>query len=62
MRADIADQTQQLMCLNFEMAATAEMIAIAIQTRPNAACIVPENRDEITTEGGLAVIGRESVG
>ena len=46
--------------LNFEMAATAEMIAIALQTRPNAACIVPENRAEITTEGGLAVVGHES--
>jgi len=46
--------------LNFEMAATAEMIAIALQTRPNAACMVPENRAEITTEGGLAVVGHES--
>ncbi len=45
--------------LNFEMAATDEMVAIALDVRPNAACIVPENRAEITTEGGLAVIGNE---
>ena len=36
------------------------MIAIAMKIRPNAACIVPEKREEITTEGGLAVIGQES--
>jgi pyridoxine 5-phosphate synthase len=41
--------------LNFEMAATAEMQAIALQIRPNAVCIVPERREERTTEGGLAV-------
>ena len=46
--------------LNFEMAATDEMVAIALDVRPNAACIVPENRAEITTEGGLAVIGNET--
>ena len=43
--------------LNFEMAATDEMVAIAIATRPHAACIVPEKRSERTTEGGLDVIG-----
>ena len=43
--------------LNFEMAATDEMVAIAIATRPHACCIVPENRSERTTEGGLDVIG-----
>ncbi len=43
--------------LNFEMAATDEMVAIAIATRPAAACIVPEKRSERTTEGGLDVIG-----
>ena len=43
--------------LNFEMAATAEMLAIALEHGPNAACIVPEKREEITTEGGLDVIG-----
>jgi pyridoxine 5-phosphate synthase len=45
--------------LNLEMAATAEMVAIAVRTRPQAACLVPERRAERTTEGGLdAVAGR----
>jgi pyridoxine 5-phosphate synthase len=39
--------------LNLEMAATAEMIEIAVRTRPHAACLVPERRAERTTEGGL---------
>jgi pyridoxine 5-phosphate synthase len=39
--------------LNLEMAATDEMLAIALKHRPHAACIVPEKREEITTEGGL---------
>src|SRR6202049_4086413 len=39
--------------LNFEMAATEEMTAIALKTMPHAACLVPERRQEITTEGGL---------
>ena len=43
--------------LNFEMAATDEMVAIALATRPHASCIVPEKRSERTTEGGLDVIG-----
>lgn len=46
--------------LNFEMAATPEMVDIACDLRPNAACIVPERREEVTTEGGLAVAGREA--
>jgi pyridoxine 5-phosphate synthase len=46
--------------LNFEMAATDEMVDIACEVRPNAACIVPERREEVTTEGGLAVAGREA--
>ena len=41
--------------LNFEMAATDEMVKIACDVRPNASCLVPEKRDELTTEGGLAV-------
>jgi len=45
--------------LNFEMAATDEMVAIALNTKPNAACIVPERREEVTTEGGLSVVGHE---
>ena len=43
--------------LNFEMAATMEMLSIAKRYRPYAACIVPEKREERTTEGGLDVIG-----
>ncbi len=43
--------------LNFEMAATPEMQAIALSHRPHAACIVPERREERTTEGGLEVAG-----
>jgi len=46
--------------LNFEMAATEEMIAIALKLLPNAACIVPERREELTTEGGLAVAGQQA--
>ena len=41
--------------LNFEMAATDEMVNIACDVKPNAACLVPEKREELTTEGGLAV-------
>ncbi|UUX50417.1 pyridoxine 5'-phosphate synthase [Nisaea acidiphila] len=43
--------------LNFEMAATDEMLAIALKHRPHAACIVPEKREEVTTEGGLDAAG-----
>lgn len=43
--------------LNFEMAATPEMQAIALRHRPHAVCIVPERREERTTEGGLDVAG-----
>jgi pyridoxine 5-phosphate synthase len=42
--------------LNFEMAATREMVDIALKARPHAACIVPERRQELTTEGGLDVV------
>ena len=42
--------------INLEMAATDEMLKIAIKTKPNAVCIVPEKRQEITTEGGLDLI------
>jgi pyridoxine 5-phosphate synthase len=44
--------------LNFEMAATAEMIGIALATKPHAVCVVPERRTEVTTEGGLDVVGQ----
>jgi pyridoxine 5-phosphate synthase len=43
--------------LNLEMAATEEMLAVALAHRPHAACIVPEKRRELTTEGGLDVVG-----
>jgi pyridoxine 5-phosphate synthase len=46
--------------LNFEMAATDEMLRIAIETRPHAACLVPERREERTTEGGLDVAGQRA--
>ena len=46
--------------LNLEMAATAEMVAIAVKTRPHAACLVPERREERTTEGGLDVVGQHN--
>jgi len=44
--------------LNFEMAATADMLAIALATMPHAVCLVPERREELTTEGGLDVVGQ----
>jgi pyridoxine 5-phosphate synthase len=45
--------------LNLEMAATAEMTAIAVNTKPHACCLVPEHRTELTTEGGLDAAGGE---
>jgi pyridoxine 5-phosphate synthase len=46
--------------LNFEMAATPEMVEIARRTKPHAACLVPERRAEVTTEGGLDVAGQHN--
>jgi pyridoxine 5-phosphate synthase len=46
--------------LNFEMAATSEMLRIALATKPHAVCLVPERREELTTEGGLDVIGHHN--
>jgi pyridoxine 5-phosphate synthase len=43
--------------LNFEMAVTDEMLGIASQVKPYACCLVPEKREELTTEGGLDVVG-----
>lgn len=43
--------------LNFEMAATDEMVGLAAELRPHAACLVPEKREERTTEGGLDIVG-----
>lgn len=47
--------------INLEMAATKEMLEIALKTKPNAVCIVPEKRQEVTTEGGLDLIKNEKV-
>jgi pyridoxine 5-phosphate synthase len=46
--------------LNLEMAITDEMLAYAIRIRPEDCCLVPERREELTTEGGLDVVGQES--
>jgi pyridoxine 5-phosphate synthase len=46
--------------LNFEMGASEEMVAIALQTRPHSVCLVPERRQELTTEGGLDVAGQHN--
>ncbi len=46
--------------LNFEMAATDEMMVLAERFRPHAACLVPEKREERTTEGGLDVVGQQA--
>ena len=47
--------------LNFEMAATEDMLRISLATRPHAVCLVPERREELTTEGGLDVVGQHNV-
>jgi len=46
--------------LNFEMAVTDEMVAKALEVRPRAACLVPERREERTTEGGLDAVGQHN--
>jgi pyridoxine 5-phosphate synthase len=46
--------------LNFEMAATEDMLKIALATKPHAVCLVPERREELTTEGGLDVAGQHN--
>lgn len=46
--------------LNFEMAATDDMIRIALGVKPHAVCLVPERREELTTEGGLDVVGQQA--
>jgi pyridoxine 5-phosphate synthase len=58
-RARVAIQTR----LNLEMACTQEMIDCALRLKPDSVCLVPESREEITTEGGLDIVGqRERVG
>jgi pyridoxine 5-phosphate synthase len=58
-RDDDIDRLKQRITkpLNLEMAATDEMVAIALRVMPHAACLVPERRQERTTEGGLDVVG-----
>jgi pyridoxine 5-phosphate synthase len=59
--ADIEGLMRELKIpLNFEMAATPEMVGIAVEHRPHAACIVPEKREERTTEGGLDAAGQHN--
>src|SRR5882724_11496361 len=54
---DIARLSKEIdLPLNLEMAATEEMLEIALKHRPHAACLVPEKREERTTEGGLDVV------
>jgi pyridoxine 5-phosphate synthase len=55
---DLLAQTVQTN-LNLEMAATKEMHAIALRTKPHLVCLVPERRQELTTEGGLNLVGSE---
>jgi pyridoxine 5-phosphate synthase len=58
---DISRLTEKLTIpLNLEMAATEEMLEIALRHRPHAACIVPEKREERTTEGGLDAAGQDN--
>ncbi|MFZ5795525.1 MAG: pyridoxine 5'-phosphate synthase [Sphingomonas sp.] len=58
---DIARLSSELTIpLNLEMAATDEMLSIALRHRPHAACIVPEKREERTTEGGLDAAGQHN--
>ena len=56
--ADIEGLMRELKIpLNFEMAATDDMLRISLATKPHAVCLVPERREELTTEGGLDVAG-----
>jgi pyridoxine 5-phosphate synthase len=58
--ADIERARALAIPLNMEMAATAEMVRIACALRPHACCLVPERREEVTTEGGLDVAGQRA--
>jgi pyridoxine 5-phosphate synthase len=59
---DIARLASELTVpLNLEMAATEEMLGIALRHKPHAACIVPEKREERTTEGGLDAMGQHNL-
>lgn len=59
--ADVFNLQQQLKThMNLELAATPEMVAIACRAKPRACCVVPERREELTTEGGLDVVALRS--
>ena len=55
--ADISALVRQVVRLNMEMAVTDEMVTIACREKPHSSCLVPEKRQELTTEGGLDVAG-----
>jgi pyridoxine 5-phosphate synthase len=56
---DIAELARTVKRLNMEMAATEEMLGIAEKLKPHSSCLVPEKREELTTEGGLDVAGNK---
>ena len=58
--ADIRELVKTVKRLNMEMAVTEEMLAIACEIKPNSCCLVPEKRQELTTEGGLDVVSRQT--
>ena len=55
--ADMVELKNSVQRLNMEMAATEEMVKIASELKPYSSCLVPEKREELTTEGGLNVLG-----
>lgn len=59
--SDVARVREQMKTrLNLEMACTPEMLAYALQLKPDSVCLVPESREEVTTEGGLDVLGQKA--
>ena len=56
--ADIRELAKSVKNLNMEMAVTDEMVRIACEVKPHSSCLVPEKRQELTTEGGLDVAGQ----
>lgn len=46
--------------LNFEMGCSDEIVALALELKPHSVCLVPESREEVTTEGGLDIVGQKS--
>ncbi|MGJ8639432.1 MAG: pyridoxine 5'-phosphate synthase [Opitutaceae bacterium] len=59
--ADIFRAHQQIKTrLNFEMGCSEEIVKLALELKPHSACLVPESREEVTTEGGLDVVGQKA--